>query len=101
MRGIIWYYSDVGAGMARFQKLVDEYDRVGIANHGGRVWSEGASIEFDNGDFWVMCSSKTSARGHACNVSLIERCTPEDVVRYKILPTLKSPPYQAYMYYGD
>lgn len=99
MRGIIWYYTKREVGMEKLEQLVSNYVRMGIkliklVNN--KVISEAI---FDNGDYWKVCSSYQNSRGQSCNIALIERNTPEEIINTIIKPCIKSLPYNAYNYY--
>ena len=98
MKGIIWYYTTKEIGLNRFQLLVNEYNRLKI-NGNIKATSSNVSACFENGDTWIVLPARECARGHACNIALIERGTPERVVREVIMPCIKNFPYRAYNYY--
>ena len=99
MKGIIWAYTSRKIGKMRLEVLVDEYKKLQIGIARSRINAQTLWIEFDNGDEWEVVLASDTARGRACNVSLIESCTPKDIVDEIILPCTKSYPYRAYNYY--
>ena len=83
----------------RLEDLVNEYKRLDIGVTKSRINSNTLYVEFSNGDTWEVVATSDRSRGRACNVSLIEKCTPEEIVNQVILPCTKNSPYRAYNYY--
>ena len=99
MKGIIWY-EHRSAGIARFEQLLHEYDMAHIACTKCRNTSFEVSATFENGDTWRLAPASDHSRGQACNIGLIERSVPEDIVHEVIFPCIKGYPYRAYNYYS-
>lgn len=99
MRGIIWYEHRI-VGLVRFEQLLHEYDKAHIACTKCRNTSYEVSATFENGDFWKLAPANNHSRGQSCNIGLIERSIPEDIVHEVIFPCIKDYPYRAYNYYS-
>lgn len=95
MNGIIWYYTNKEIGLNRFEQLIKDYRRIRVEV----VHRTKDKVEFDNGDSWRVIPARDISRGHACNIGLIERGTPDDIIHTLIMPCINSCPYQGYNYY--
>lgn len=95
MKGIVWYYTKKEVGLAKLENIIEEYRRMRI----NIIHRTMDYVEFDNQDIWQICSVQDRSRGHACNISLIERGTPEDLINIIIKPCTKAFPYRAFNYY--
>ena len=95
MKGIIWYYTNKEIGLERLEQLIKDYQRIRIEV----IHRTKYEVEFDNGDIWYVAPSRGSSRGNTCNIGLIERGTPEDIIHTIVMPCIKSYPYRAYNYY--
>lgn len=82
-------------GLQRLEQLINEYRRIRIEV----IHRTQTEVTFDNGDLWKVVPADDRSRGQACNVGLIERGTPEDVIHTRIMPCIKNYPYRAYNYY--
>lgn len=99
MTGIIWYYTSKNVGRLRLEDLVEEYKKINIEVKQSWINKTSASVVFDNGDIWDVVPANDRSRGRACNIALIESCTPLEIVNTIILPCLKNHPFRAYNYY--
>lgn len=99
MTGIIWYYTSKEVGKLRLEDLVEEYKKINIEVEQSWVNATSAAVIFKNGDRWEVVPANDRSRGRACNIALIEKCTPQDIVDTVILPCLKNYPFRAYNYY--
>lgn len=99
MKGIIWYYTDRKYGLDRFEQLIKDYEKIKIKAVKRSVSQFNYSVTFENGDNWILVSANTASRSQACNVGLIERGTPENIIHEIIMPCIKNYPYRAYNYY--
>ena len=100
MTGIIWY-KNREVGFDRFDKLIEEYSRLGVTPTKVKKSYFFAFVHFDNGDYWRVFSASDNNRGAACNVSLIEYDVDKELVDCIIKPCTKAFPYRAIGYYGN
>lgn len=100
MRGIVWYYTDREVGLSQFLKVIKDYEKMGFHITQAAQGKFNTFACFDNGDVWSLAKAGDGAKGRACNVGLIERNTPEEIIHSIIMPCIKLLPYRAYNYYG-
>ncbi len=99
MTGIIWYI-DKEKGEERMHQLVDEYNSLGIQIERIKNTATSYQIHFQNEDYWQLAPALSSSKGLACNISLIQKGIPKEIMGKIILPCTKSKPYRAMGYYG-
>lgn len=101
MKGIVWGLTTVDA-IIKMEQIERNYEMYRIANVLTRRKSNSTyELVYDNGDYWIACSAKESARGQKCNISYIDvRIDPEIIDRI-IKPCTTSGPYQAFRYFYD
>lgn len=99
MKGII-YCKKLETGLDWFDKIIEDYNTIGIECEIPKVSANQAFTDFYNGDRWTVVVASESARGHACNVAYIDRMINNDLIEQVIIPTIKAFPYQAARYYN-
>lgn len=101
MIGIIWYYKNKDQAFEQLKKIQQGYEHIFIKTQIVRT-DNNASLYCVNGDFWRVCPVPPLGRirGHRCNISYIERGTPEEIIATFIRPCLTVYPYSAFNYYG-
>lgn len=99
MKGIIWYIDKL-AGQAECEKIIHNYQRKGIEIVKKITSGGNQQILFSNGDIWTVCYASDSARGSCCNISLIEKNIPKQIIETIIIPCTKALPYTAFKYYS-
>ena len=99
MRGII-FCAEYSKGLERFERLVQDYSRIGIEPVCIRKSkSFQTAVEFTNGDYWQVVKATDRARGYCCNVAYIDENIQKEIVDMVIMRTIKAFPYQAHRYY--
>lgn len=99
MKGIIWYIDKL-AGQAECEKIIHNYQRKEIEIVKKITSGGNQQILFSNGDIWNVCYASDSARGSCCNISLIEKNIPKQIIETIIIPCTKALPYTAFKYYS-
>lgn len=101
MKGIIWYYSSKEAGIEKLNFLIKRYKaiKINIVNQKNSV--NETDVIFDNGDIWKVIKATEQSRGQRCNIGLIERNIPENIIYEVLMPCIRAYPYCAYNYWGD
>lgn len=58
-------------------------------------------LVYDNGDYWIACGVRESARGHRCNISYVDARIDSEFIDCIIKPCTIAGPYQAFHYFYD
>ena len=98
MKGIIWYI-DKNKGEERMKQLIGEYQFLNIDIDSIKNSKAQYKVQFKNNDFWQLIPALDSSRGNICNISLVQKEIPKNVINEIILPCTKSKPYRAIGYY--
>ena len=61
MKGIIWYYTSREDGLARFQQLIKDYERMKIYPRRTVTNSSMVFVEFENDDYWSLAQKECEA----------------------------------------
>ena len=98
MKGIVWGLNRPTCD-GRLNKLITEYELFwNIKPKKIRQSQQTYEVEFENGDIWMAVVITESARGRKCNISLVDKRIP-----YELIPIIKScticPPFNAISYY--
>ena len=102
MRGIVWG-SSFQIAKNKLKEIEEQYERLGykpLTKRNGNA-SNTYELVYDNGDYWIACSAKESARGHKCNISYIDVQIDPEIIDRIIKPCTTSGPYQAFRYFYD
>lgn len=99
MKAVIWYYSDIEIAKNYLDMIMHRYALMRLR---GKFKNMRDSAEFraENGDIWKILPCRESFRGVKCNISYVERGTPEEIVRNIIGPCTTQLPYNGIDYYG-
>ena len=98
MKGIVWSYI-TNDGIEQLLKIEKEYNRMGIETQKKVISTHQSYIIFDNNDIWSVVRASDNGRGHATNISYIDRRIPQNVINTIIKPATKAWPYQAFKFY--
>ena len=98
MKGIVWGLNRPTCD-GRLNKLITEYELFwNIKPKKIRQSQQTYEVEFENGDIWMAVVITESARGRKCNISLVDKRIP-----YELIPIIKScticHPFNAISYY--
>lgn len=61
--------------------------------------SHGDKVTLDNGECWFTKITDDSCRGFRCNVALIDKNIPQEVIEQVVMPCVTAYPWTAVGYY--
>lgn len=98
MKGIVWGL-DRPTCSGRLDTLITEYELYWKIKP-KRIKQSRCSyaVEFENGDIWEAVAAGNSSRGRKCNISLVDKRIPYDLLLMIKCATV-CPPYSAITYY--
>ena len=101
MKGIVWGLTTIDA-IKKMEQIEKNYEMYRTANVLTRRKSNSTyELVYDNGDYWIACGAKESARGHKCNISYIDARIDKDIIDFIIKPCTTLGPYSGFHYYYD
>ena len=101
MKGIVWGLTTADA-IKKMEQIEKNYERYQTANVLTRKKSNFTyELAYDNGDSWIACDAKESARGHKCNISYIDIRIDPEIIDCIIKPCTIAGPYHAFCYFYD
>lgn len=99
MRGII-FCKNIEDGNKQLLDIAKNYKFIKIDIQLKKL-EKGYSLMCDNGDYWTVASSSSTARGLRCNIAYIQRSIDIDTYYEVIAPCLTSLPYTAIRLFGE
>lgn len=99
MKGIVWGADRETCGR-KLKQLIEDYALYWNVNPIKTIMTQNIyRVEFENGDKWQAMVARESARGHRCNISLVDRNIDYDFTSNIIEHCTTAGPFNAIRYY--
>ena len=99
MKGMVWAYNTDDA-ITKLLEIEKDYNKLGIKSIKRVIGKSQTYIVFNNKDIWQVARASDNSRGHATNISYIDRRISQEIINTIIKPATKSWPFQAFKFYG-
>lgn len=97
---VIWS-KDLESGKKELEKVVKDYQRIGVEIQKERHSKYESVIEFKNGHYIRLVPSTESRRGIKCNISIVDRSIEQEFFDCIIRACTIIPPIQAFRFFGE
>lgn len=99
MIGVIFSNKDLTSGLNQLSKMISYWEYSSNIITRKNVTSYGVTIELNHKDIWRVIVPNDNVRGLRCNVALIDKNIPQEIVKTIIAPMATNPVWNAIGYY--
>lgn len=99
MTGIIFSNKTIQPGVEQLFKMFEYWEKSGDVITKKFSTSDNISIELNHKDLWKVVVPNEKVRGLRCNIALIDKNIPQEIVERIIMPMATNPIWSAIGYY--